>query len=40
MLRLPDLEQNYESAWSEWEASSDYAAWEATAADRIVDAPR
>ena len=40
MLRLPELEQDYESAWNEWEASSDYAAWEATAADGIVDAAR
>jgi Arc/MetJ-type ribon-helix-helix transcriptional regulator len=40
MLRLPELEQDYEAAWSEWEASSDYAAWEATGADGIVDAAR
>jgi Arc/MetJ-type ribon-helix-helix transcriptional regulator len=40
MLRLPELEQDYEAAWNEWEGSSDYAAWEATAADGIVDAAR
>lgn len=39
-LRLPELEQDYESAWNEWEASSDYAAWETTMADGIVDAAR
>lgn len=40
MLRLPELEQNYASAWSEWEASNDYAAWDATTADGIADAAR
>ena len=40
MLRLPDLDQDYEAAWQEWEDSGDQAAWSATAADGIVDAPR
>ncbi len=40
MLRLPELEQDYEAAWNEWEASGDHAAWSATAADGIADAPR
>ena len=40
MLRLPDLEQNYEAAWSAWEASSDLAVWSVTAADGIADAAR
>ncbi len=40
MLRLPDLEQDYEAAWQEWEASGDQAAWSATAADGIADAAR
>ncbi|TFC03995.1 ribbon-helix-helix domain-containing protein [Cryobacterium mannosilyticum] len=40
MLRLPDLEQNYEAAWSEWEASGDLAVWSVTAADGIADAAR
>lgn len=40
MLRLPNLEQDYEAAWQEWEASGDQAAWGVTAADGIVDAAR
>jgi Arc/MetJ-type ribon-helix-helix transcriptional regulator len=40
MLRLPDLEQDYEAAWQEWEASGDQAAWGVTATDAIVDAAR
>lgn len=40
MLRLPDLEQDYETAWQEWEASDDQAAWSVTAADGIADAAR
>ncbi|TFB97863.1 ribbon-helix-helix domain-containing protein [Cryobacterium sp. HLT2-28] len=40
MLRLPALEQNYEAAWSEWEASGDLAVWSVTAADGIADAAR
>lgn len=40
MLRLPDLEQNYEDAWNEWEASGEHAEWDTTAADGIADAAR
>ena len=40
MLRLPGLEQDYETAWNEWEASGDQAAWNATAADGVADASR
>jgi Arc/MetJ-type ribon-helix-helix transcriptional regulator len=40
MLRLPDLEQDYEAAWQEWEASGDQAAWGVTATDGMVDASR
>lgn len=40
MLRLPELERNYESAWNEWEASGNHATWDATAADGITDAAR
>lgn len=40
MLRLPELEQDYEAAWQEWEASSDQAAWSLTAADEVADAAR
>lgn len=40
MLRLPELEHDYEAAWEEWEASGDQAAWDVTAADGIADATR
>ncbi len=40
MLRLPNLEQDYEAAWQEWEAAGDEAAWSATAADGVADVPR
>ena len=40
MLRFPELEQDYEAAWEEWEASSDHAAWSVTAADGLNDAAR
>ncbi len=40
MLRLPGLEQDYETAWNEWEASGDQAAWNLTAANGIADASR
>lgn len=40
MLRLPNLEQEYETAWGEWEESGDQAAWSATAADGVSDAAR
>jgi Arc/MetJ-type ribon-helix-helix transcriptional regulator len=40
MLRLPELEQDYEAAWTQWEASGDQAAWSVTDADGISDAAR
>ena len=40
LLRQPELEQDYEAAWAEWETSGEQAAWEGTAADGLVDAPR
>lgn len=40
MLRLPELAQDYEAAWREWEESGDEAAWSMTAADGIADAAR
>jgi Arc/MetJ-type ribon-helix-helix transcriptional regulator len=40
MLRLPELEQDYEAAWNEWEASADHAAWSVTVADGIADVAR
>lgn len=38
LLRLPDLEDDYASAWDEWEASGDGAAWEASTVDGLADA--
>ncbi|MFC5997665.1 ribbon-helix-helix domain-containing protein [Quadrisphaera sp. GCM10027208] len=40
MLRLTDLEQDYEAAWREWDVSGDHEAWSVTVADGIADAPR
>lgn len=40
MLRNPDLEEDYAFAWNEWEASGERAAWDATVADGLADAPR
>jgi Arc/MetJ-type ribon-helix-helix transcriptional regulator len=40
MLRLPELERHYETAWNEWEASGDEAAWATTTADGVADAAR
>jgi Arc/MetJ-type ribon-helix-helix transcriptional regulator len=40
LLRHPDLEQDYASAWEEWESSGDQAFWEATTADGVADAAR
>ena len=40
MLRLPELEQDYEAAWNDWEASGDQAAWSVTSTDGIADATR
>ena len=40
MLRLPELEQDYEAAWQEWEASGDQEAWAVSAADGIADSAR
>lgn len=40
MLRLPDLERDYEAAWSEWEASGDEATWSVTTVDGVGDAAR
>ena len=40
MLRLPELERDYEAAWNEWEASGDHATWDVTAADGVADAAR
>ena len=40
MLRLPHLEDDYASAWEEWEASGEESAWETASADGLADAAR
>lgn len=35
LLRLSELEQDYEAAWAEWATSTDYELWEAAAADGL-----
>lgn len=40
LLRLPDLESDYASAWTEWESSGEAESWEATTADGLSDAAR
>ena len=40
LLRLPDLEDDYEAAWQEWDGSSDQSAWSVTTADGIAHAAR
>ena len=40
LLRHVDLEQDYASAWQEWESSGEQAFWEGTAADGLADAAR
>lgn len=40
MLRLPELEQDYEAAWEEWAGSGDQAMWDAVAADGLTNAAR
>lgn len=40
LLHHHDLEQDYTAAWDEWESSGERAAWEATIADGLADAPR
>ncbi|MCU0295672.1 MAG: ribbon-helix-helix domain-containing protein [Candidatus Nanopelagicales bacterium] len=40
MLADPQLEADYATAWDEWEASGDFADWESTSGDGVVDAPR
>lgn len=40
MLRLPELEQDYQAAWAEWETSGEEAAWSVTAADGFSNAAR
>lgn len=40
LLRHPDLEQDYATAWDEWDSAGEQGIWEATAADGLVDAAR
>lgn len=40
LLRLPHLEQDYESAWEEWEESGEHASWETTITDGLTRATR
>ena len=40
LLRLPDLEQNYATAWEEWEASGEQDGWETTIADGLPNDAR
>ena len=40
LLRHADLEQDYASAWDEWESSGEQALWESTVADGLADAAR
>lgn len=40
LLGDAELEDAYAQAWDDWTASGDAAAWEATAADGLVDAAR
>lgn len=40
LLRHPGLEQDYASAWAEWDNSGEQALWDVTAADGLADAAR
>lgn len=40
LLGDPELEEAYATAWDEWEASGDAAAWDVTAADGLLHAAR
>ncbi len=40
LLRQAGLEQDYASAWEDWESSGERAAWEDTVSDGLADAAR
>ena len=40
LLRHPDLGEEYATAWAEWDATGEDAAWEPTVADGLADAAR
>lgn len=39
-LRTAHLEQDYATAWDEWQASEEGALWDGTAGDGLADAAR
>ena len=40
LLRHPDLEQDYEAAWAQWDGSGEQTLWDGTTDDGLVDAAR
>lgn len=40
MLVDPRLEDDYATAWDEWEGSGAFAEWDATTGDGLADDPR
>ncbi len=40
LLGERELDDCYAAAWDEWESSGEAAAWEPTAGDGLIDAPR
>lgn len=40
LLRMADLDREYEAAWAEWSAAGGQADWEATIADGLSIDPR
>lgn len=40
LLSDPQLDDAYEAAWQEWEATGEAAAWEVTTGDGLTDAQR
>lgn len=40
LLRHPDLEHDYSTAWEEWDSSGEQSLWDTTSADGVVDAAR
>jgi len=40
LLRHPDLEQDYEAAWAQWDGSGEQTLWDGTVADGLVNAAR
>ena len=40
LLRMTELEEDYEGAWNEWEQTGQAEHWDTTAGDGIADAAR